>query len=174
MTVAAPRPSSSRLLLIAPILVAGVLALVAVAWSSLQAPSVGGSTEAQARQLEEQLMCPQCAGIRLEVCELAICEDMRQSIREQLEAGATPDEVLLFFSTRYGDRVLASLPREGFNLVLWGWVAASMLLMGGAASWWFSSHRARAASATPREAAGDLDDRWLDEQLREAEEDPRA
>jgi cytochrome c-type biogenesis protein CcmH/NrfF len=167
------RPSSSRLLLLAPILVAGVLALVAVAWSSLQDASPSGSTEAQAQQLEEQLMCPQCAGIRLEVCELAICVDMRQSIREQLEAGATPDEVLLFFSTRYGDRVLATLPKEGFNLVLWGWVAASMLLMGGAASWWFRSQRAR-ASAAPRERGAQApDDRWLDEQLREAEEDPR-
>ena len=71
---------------------------------------------------------------RLDVCELAICNDMRETIRRELAAGRPSDDIIYFFRNRYGDRVLAELPKSGFNLLLWGWVAASMALVtaGGA------------------------------------------
>ena len=54
---------------------------------------------------------------------------MRATIREQLAAGTPPDQIVFFFRARYGDRVLAQLPREGFNLLLFGWVAGSLALV---------------------------------------------
>ena len=106
-----------------------VALLVTLTLAGVVAAHEAGSTradaqdiEAQALQVERQLLCPQCTNVRLDHCELAICEDMRVEIRERLAAGQTPDDILLFFSSRFGERVLADLPRSGFNLVLFGWV----------------------------------------------------
>lgn len=127
--------------------------------------------EAQALQIERQLMCPRCINVRLDHCELTICEDMRAEIREQLSAGRGSDDIILYFSDRFGDVVLAELPREGFNLWLFGWVGGSIVLVAviGAAALWRQRRGATLAAA----GAGALDaseERWLDEQLRASEE----
>jgi cytochrome c-type biogenesis protein CcmH len=95
-----------------------------------QEPPSEAELEAQALQIERQLLCPQCTNKRLDVCELAICQDMKQVIRDRLAAGDEPDDIIFAFSARYGDRVLAELPREGFNLILFGWVGGSILAVG--------------------------------------------
>ena len=137
-------------------------------------------TDAQELAVERQLLCPLCVNERLDVCTLAICNDMKQLIRERLAAGSTPDDIILFFETRYGPKVRADLPREGFNLVLFGWVGGAIGLTAVAAGYALYSMRrdsdrrlARGASSrsgTP--AAGD--DRWVDALLREAHEDGDA
>lgn len=86
---------------------------------------------AQQLAIEQQLLCPQCTNKRLDVCELAICDDMRETIRRELAAGRPSDDIIYFFRNRYGDRVLAELPKSGFNLLLWGWVVAAMTLVTG-------------------------------------------
>ncbi len=120
--------------------------------------------EAQALQIERQLLCPQCTNKRLDVCELPICVDMRALIREELAEGVAPDEIVLFFSNRYGERVLAELPKSGFNLLLFGWVGGSTVLVALAGGLTLLRMRRSAAPAP----AGPLDaaeERWLDEQM---------
>ena len=124
-----------------------------------QAPDI----DAQALQLERQLLCPECTNKRLDVCELPICRDMKSLIRERLEAGALPEDILLYFSGRYGQRVLAELAKEGFNLWLWGWVAGSLLLIPVAGAWWLVGQR-RTTRHAAAEALDAADERWLDEQ----------
>lgn len=135
-----------------------------------------GDFDAQALAIERQLLCPQCTNERLDVCNLAICVDMKRFIRDQLIAGTPPDEIVLYFRTRYGQRVLAEIPREGFNLVLFGWVGGSVLLvaLGGALT---LARLRRATRARAPGAAGDAaraatapnaaEERWLDAQLEE-------
>jgi cytochrome c-type biogenesis protein CcmH len=147
---------------------------LAAAWmiAALDAPRAEAQDfEAQALQIERQLMCPRCINVRLDHCELTICEDMRAEIREQLAAGRGSDDIILYFSDRFGDAVLAELPREGFNLWLFGWVGGSIVLVAviGAAALW---RQRRGATLAPA-GAGGLDaseERWLDEQLRASEE----
>ena len=134
-------------------------------------PARGQDFEAQALQIEQQLMCPRCINVRLDHCELTICEDMRAEIRDQLAAGRSGDDILLYFSDRFGDVVLAELPREGFNLWLFGWVGGSTLLVAaiGATALW---RMRRATTLAPAGAGGALDaseERWLDDQLRAGE-----
>jgi cytochrome c-type biogenesis protein CcmH len=120
--------------------------------------------DARVLQVERQLLCPQCTNKRLDVCDQAICEDMRREIRTRLARGESEQEVIDFFAGRFGDRVRAAVPKSGFNLWLWGWVAASLVAAGGAAWSWLARSRG------PVEARGDLDpadERWLDAQLRE-------
>ena len=54
----------------------------------------------------------------------------RRVIRERLQAGSTPDDIILYFETRFGPKVRAELPREGFNLVLFGWVGGALFFLG--------------------------------------------
>ena len=156
-------------------LVVCAVAAVAVAgvWASGHLGATGGPAsaqdfEAQALQIEQQLMCPRCINVRLDHCELTICEDMRAEIRDQLEAGRSGDDILLYFSDRFGDVVLAELPREGFNLWLFGWVGGSVLFVAviGATALWRMRRGAALAPAGAGDALDASEERWLDEQMR--------
>lgn len=152
---------SAAILLAVP-LVALTLMLLA---DGARAPQANAQDlDAQALAVERELLCPQCTNERLDVCELAICRDMKRVIRERLEAGDSPDSIIRFFSDRYGQRVLADLPRSGFNLVLFGWVGGSVVLMALAAAVVLTWMR-RSASPAPSAALDDAGERWLDEQL---------
>lgn len=160
---------STRLL---PPLAAALLAALAFALVADEARAQEPANfDEQALSIEKQLLCPQCTNERLDVCNIAICIDMRREIREQLIEGRNSDEIIFFFQNRYGQRILADIPKEGFNLVLFGWVAASLLLMslGGA----FFLFRLRAAGRSYRAALTTTDepapmaddDAWLDAEL---------
>lgn len=101
---------------------AAVLALAALALASPGAALADGpvDVETQALQVERQLSCPTCTNVRLDFCDLQICNDMRVLIRERLAAGDTEDQIVDYFRSRYGDRVLATPTKDGLNLVAWG------------------------------------------------------
>jgi len=151
------------------------LAVAAIAMTSVAATSRAQAqvppTEEQALAVEQQLLCPICTNERLDVCSLAICRDMKQIIRERLEAGASPDDIILFFETRYGPKVRAQLEPRGFNLWLYGWIAVStgtVALLGG----WFLYNLRRRAPRPAMPAVDLADDEWLDAQI--AEDDERG
>lgn len=165
-------PAAMRFTLIA---CAASAIAVAGAWASSHLGATGGPAraqdfEAQALQIEQQLMCPRCINVRLDHCELTICEDMRAEIRDQLAAGRSGDDILLYFSDRFGDVVLAELPREGFNLWLFGWVGGSTLLVAaiGAVALW-RMRRGAPLAATDGGSLDASEERWLDDQLRTGE-----
>ena len=136
-----------------PLVLLATLLLAAAELSAGPLPAAAQEVDAEQQlAIERQLLCPQCVNERLDQCARAICEDMRAAIREQLAAGTPPDQIIFFFRARYGDRVLAQIPREGFNLLLFGWVAGSLALvaLGGG----FALRRMR-RSARRRAGAGE-------------------
>jgi cytochrome c-type biogenesis protein CcmH len=161
------------LLVAVPVLVAIAFAAgLASSGDTAHAQELSPELEERALGIERQLLCPQCTNKRLDVCELAICIDMREQVREQLVQGRTNDEIIFFFSNRYGQRVLAEIPREGFNLVLFGWVGGSLLLVAiGGAVFLLHLRRSgrayRAARAAAEERARDAaaDEAWLEAEL---------
>ena len=113
-----------------PVLLLAALLLLAAELAGGPPPAAAQEVDAEQQLvIERQLLCPQCVNERLDQCARAICDDMRAIIREQLAAGTPPDQIIFFFRARYGDRVLAQIPREGFNLLLFGWVAGSLALV---------------------------------------------
>ena len=134
-------------------------------------PPARTPSDAQQLAVERQLLCPQCVNERLDVCALAICLDMKRQIREQLAAGRNSDDIILFFVTRFGPKVRADLPREGFNLVLFGWVGGAIVLSGLAAAYALYTMRrdSQRRGARRRAAvAAPADDRWVADLLDEA------
>ena len=150
---------------VALVVAAGVALIAGTSTAAAQVPA----TEEQAQAIERQLLCPLCTNERLDVCPLEICKDMKRIIRERLAAGSTNEDILLYFRTRYGEKVLADLPAEGFNLWLYGWIGLSVLAIGGLGGWCLVrlQRTATRSTALPRHE----DDAWLDEQI--AEDPPR-
>ena len=157
-----------------PMLLAGALALVAIGLiESSPKQAQLPPTEEQALAVERQLLCPICTNERLDVCSTAICQDMKRIIRERLAAGSSPDDIILYFETRYGAKVRAELEPSGFNLWLYGWIGASTLAIAGIGGWFLLGLRRRStpASVSTRAAPPAEDDAWLDAQI--ADDDDR-
>jgi cytochrome c-type biogenesis protein CcmH len=87
--------------------------------------------EAQVRDIATQLRCPVCQGLSVGDSPSELANEMRTLIREQLQQGKTPAEVLDYFAQRYGEWILLAPPKHGFNLVIW--VLPFALLPVGAA-----------------------------------------
>jgi cytochrome c-type biogenesis protein CcmH len=64
---------------------------------------------------------------------------MRTLVREQLQQGKTPAEVLDYFTQRYGEWILLAPPKRGFNLIIW--VLPFALLPIGAATVYLGARR---------------------------------
>ncbi len=111
----ADRFTASKAVLLMSFAVA-VLLLLVVSIPTL-AQDVVSDDEVNA--IAKEVYCPVCENTPLDVCETKACADWRELIRDKLGQGETREEIFAYFSNQYGDRVLASPPREGFNLILW-------------------------------------------------------
>jgi cytochrome c-type biogenesis protein CcmH len=112
--------------------VVGYTMLVALLLFSLGASAVASDIEAQVRDIALQLRCPVCQGLSVGDSPSELAQEMRHLVREQLDQGKTPPEVLDYFVQRYGEWILLAPPKRGFNLVIW--VAPFVLLpVGGMA-----------------------------------------
>ncbi len=70
-------------------------------------------------RVAHELFCPTCESMPVDVCPTEVCSDWREEIRRQLESGATDEEVLAFFASRYGTGVLANPPARGLGSFFW-------------------------------------------------------
>jgi cytochrome c-type biogenesis protein CcmH len=168
----------TRLVVVAGIALAVALGVgyVLFATHGRAGDAASGTIEERSLAVERQLLCPQCTDERLDVCNLAICNDMKAVIKQRLQNGDAPQTIIEYFQNRYGQRVLAQVPARGFNLVLFGWVGGSLALValaGGAFLVQLRRGHPRAAPAAATAAAGATapDDAWLDRQLEAGEDD---
>jgi cytochrome c-type biogenesis protein CcmH len=51
--------------------------------------------------------------------DAGLSQNMKDKIREMLQEGMSEEEILRFFEDRYGEWILRSPKKQGFNLVLW-------------------------------------------------------
>ena len=75
--------------------------------------------EAQVRDIAQQLRCPVCQGLSVADSPSELAHEMRNLVREQLQQGKSPADVLDYFVQRYGEWILLAPPKRGFNLVIW-------------------------------------------------------
>lgn len=73
----------------------------------------------RAQALDKSLICPICPGETIDRSQVQLANQMQVIVREQIGEGRTDAEIQQFFVDRYGERVLASPPKEGFNLLMW-------------------------------------------------------
>jgi cytochrome c-type biogenesis protein CcmH len=69
--------------------------------------------------IAENLYCPVCENIPLDVCGTAACSQWRQQIADLLTQGYTEQQIYDYFAMQYGDAVLAAPPALGINWVIY-------------------------------------------------------
>lgn len=77
------------------------------------------TTDNKVYEIADKLMCPVCRGQTVSHSNSELANDMRRIIKQKLEEGKSEEEILTYFTNRYGDSVLASPPKKGVNLLLW-------------------------------------------------------
>ncbi|MDR7415221.1 MAG: cytochrome c-type biogenesis protein CcmH [Armatimonadota bacterium] len=83
------------------------------------------------REVASRLMCPVCAGRTVAESTSELAAQMRAIIREKLQRGEHPEEILAYFVERYGEGILAEPPRRGLGSLVW--LAPVLTILGGAA-----------------------------------------
>jgi cytochrome c-type biogenesis protein CcmH len=83
------------------------------------AQDTGLITDDQVNALAEDLYCPVCENVPLDVCPTTACAQWRNLIREKMELGWSESQIKEFFAEQYGDQVLAVPPRRGFNWLIY-------------------------------------------------------
>jgi cytochrome c-type biogenesis protein CcmH len=123
-------------------------------------------TDDQVNLVARQLYCPVCENIPLDVCPTQACSQWRGTIREKLEAGWSEQQILDYFVSQYGERVLARPSTRGLNVLIWV-LPPLIVLVGGAFLWRYLRGQARPAAA-PAEAAPPADEyaQRLEQELR--------
>ncbi|MFB0535008.1 MAG: cytochrome c-type biogenesis protein CcmH [Anaerolineae bacterium] len=121
-----------------------------------------GVTDDQVNEVAKELYCPLCTGLRLDNCQLKVCDGMRDVIRQKLEAGESKEQIKAYFVEQYGEVVLGVPSRKGFNLLAWVFPFLALVVAGGwvyyAARLWA---RRRAATAALPSALADLPAEYL-------------
>ena len=75
--------------------------------------------EARYHLLSQELRCPKCQNQNIADSNAPIARDLRVVLFEQLEAGATDDEILAFMVARYGEFVRYRPGMDRQTLLLW-------------------------------------------------------
>jgi cytochrome c-type biogenesis protein CcmH len=99
--------------------------------------------EARYRRLSQELRCPKCQNQNIADSNAPISEDLRRLLYEQLESGASDDEILDDMVARYGEFVRYRPSADG--IALWLWLAPGLMLAVGFAIVVVLVRRARGA-----------------------------
>lgn len=122
-----------------PVLLAAglaLLALVALTLAFARPAYADDPLAAKQLEVERQLGCPICTNLPLNVCDNQICQQMKGVIHDRLAAGDSSDQVVAYFVSRYGEGILLTPPRQGFNLAVW-YLPILALIVGAAIVWAF-------------------------------------
>jgi cytochrome c-type biogenesis protein CcmH len=85
--------------------------------------------EEQTRAISAELRCVVCQNLSVADSPSEMAQQMRASVREQLQAGKSPHEIKDFFVSKYGEWVLLAPTNTGFNRLLW-WLPLTVLIIG--------------------------------------------
>jgi cytochrome c-type biogenesis protein CcmH len=103
--------------------------------------------EDQTRAIANELRCVVCQNLSVADSPSEMAQQMRAVVREQLEAGKTPEQVKDFFVSKYGEWVLLKPKTTGFAALLWILPYVALLLGVIAALWviwrWTKSKRTK-------------------------------
>jgi len=72
-----------------------------------------------ASELYDGIMCPLCPGQSIWHSSNVTSRQMQDLVLKKLRQGETKEEILEYFASRYGERILAKPKTEGFNVMLW-------------------------------------------------------
>jgi len=96
---------------------------------SYAALAVPRNTEETAHEIERLLIAPCCWSQPVAQHYSEAADQIRKEVRELLAAGKSKQEILDYYVSRYGERILASPRPRGFNLLVY--VLPAVFLLSG-------------------------------------------
>jgi len=85
--------------------------------------------EARMQRIAVELRCLVCQNQTIADSPAGLSDDLRRDIREQLQRGATDEQVVQYMTERYGDFIRYRPAMKGSTIALW--VGPLVLLVGG-------------------------------------------
>ncbi|MEW6456694.1 MAG: cytochrome c-type biogenesis protein CcmH [Acidobacteriota bacterium] len=70
-------------------------------------------------EIAKELICPCGCNKMLNVCEMASAKEMKDIISQMITQGKSKNEVIKYFVGIYGERILSTPTKRGFNLTAW-------------------------------------------------------
>ena len=118
--------------------------LVAVAALAFAPPALASEQHPTLTELENQLMCPVCAGETLAQSDSLPAQRIKAHVQQRIRQGWTRSEIVREEENIWGTRILAAPPRHGWNLLAWvlplaGILGATGVL--GVLAWHWSRRR---------------------------------
>ena len=107
-----------------------VAAIISSIWfyTFLRSPA-RQTLDQRVHDVASQLKCLVCQGESVADSPATLSQQMRGVIRQQLQSGKSEQEVIQYFVSRYGDRILLSPPWQGLTLLTW--LVPIALMIGG-------------------------------------------
>lgn len=138
------------------------LALMAAlgVWAIARPEATEAGLDARVREIASGLRCPVCQYLSVADSPSALAADMRATIRSKLAAGESRDQIVRFFTDRYGTWIVFEPPARGIGII--AWVAPAAGLLAGAG---FVALAARRWRRSPGRAIGDAERVRLSEAL---------
>jgi cytochrome c-type biogenesis protein CcmH len=128
-------------------------AMLAPAFAREAAPAAADpEAEARLMELSAELRCLVCQNQTIADSNAGLAVDLRNEIREKIQAGMSDADIKDFMVARYGDFVLYRPPVKTTTLVLWA--GPFLLLAAGGGILFFNLKRRRQRRADP-ELSGD-------------------
>jgi cytochrome c-type biogenesis protein CcmH len=88
------------------------------------------------REIATELRCVVCQNLSVADSPSEMAQQMRAIVREQIQAGKTPDQIKDFFVSKYGEWVLLKPKTTGVSALLWI-LPYVVLILGIVAALWF-------------------------------------
>ncbi len=82
-------------------------------------PLAAQEDDTRAKQLFHQLRCVVCQNQSIASSEAGVAQDLRQLVREQIDAGKSDPEIIDYLVDRYGEFVLLKPRFSAHTIVLW-------------------------------------------------------
>jgi cytochrome c-type biogenesis protein CcmH/NrfF len=84
----------------------------------------------------KELRCPTCTGLSVLESDAKFSVQIKDIVKEQVEQGKSKDEILKYFTERYGPWILRAPPKTGFNVLAWA-LPIGVLILGPLLVWFF-------------------------------------
>lgn len=101
----------------------------------------------QVREIALGLRCPVCQNLSVADSPSPLAVEMRGIIRSKLQAGESPQAIVRYFVSSYGEQILLDPPRQGFTLLVW--LGAVVSVVGGLLLVTMRLRRGFSVQATP-------------------------
>lgn len=127
-------------------------------------PALAGAVTVS--EVAREVRCPTC-NTPLDVSNAPVAQDMKQYIAERIDAGWDKQRIIDGLVDEFGDEVLATPPKSGFDLI--AWIVPGLVVLAGLASIPFLARAwARRSRAAPEDvpAPSPEEARRLDEELK--------